>query len=167
QLWSSKRRAWDWRITCRALRGGASPSVPLANKPPCGEIAMCPRRPEDPDSDPLTDPRVALGSSWSAAMRSPVMRLMKGNSRRARRNIGGMNDNVQQETQRVDQDVPLATFDLLARVVARRIEPSPPFAYPSRFASSPTIRAVIMWCYKATTDLSPMLQWLVDDWQAP
>jgi hypothetical protein len=43
-------------------------------------------------------------------------------------NVGGMNDNVQQETQRVDQDVPLATFDLLARVVARRIEPSPPFA---------------------------------------
>jgi hypothetical protein len=33
-------------------------------------------------------------------------------------NVGGMNDNVQQETQRVDQDVPLATFDLLARVVA-------------------------------------------------
>ena len=42
-------------------------------------------------------------------------------------NIGGMNDNVQQEAQRVDQDVPLATLDLLARVVARRIEPRPPF----------------------------------------
>ena len=42
-------------------------------------------------------------------------------------NIGGMNDDVQQETQRVDQDVPLATLDLLARVVARRIEPRPPF----------------------------------------
>ena len=42
-------------------------------------------------------------------------------------NIGRMNDDVQQEAQRVDQDVPLATFDLLARVVARRIEPSPPF----------------------------------------
>ena len=42
-------------------------------------------------------------------------------------NIGGMNDNVQQETQRVDQDVPLATLDLLARVVARRIKPRPPF----------------------------------------
>jgi len=27
-------------------------------------------------------------------------------------NVGGMNDNVQQETQRVDQDVPLATLDL-------------------------------------------------------
>jgi hypothetical protein len=36
-------------------------------------------------------------------------------------------DDVQQETQRVDQDVPLATFDLLARVVARRIKPRPPF----------------------------------------
>ena len=66
-------------------------------------------------------------------MRSPVMRLMKGNSRRARRNIGGMNDNVQQETQRVDQDVPLATFELRARVVARRIEPSPPFCVPFAF----------------------------------
>jgi hypothetical protein len=29
-----------------------------------------------------------------------------------------MNDNIQQEAQRVDQDVPLATLDLLARVVA-------------------------------------------------
>ena len=42
-------------------------------------------------------------------------------------NIGRMNDDIQQETQRVDQDVPLATFDPLARVVARRIEPRPPF----------------------------------------
>jgi hypothetical protein len=42
-------------------------------------------------------------------------------------NIGGMNDDVQQETQRVDQDVPLATLDLLARIVARRIEPRPPY----------------------------------------
>jgi hypothetical protein len=42
-------------------------------------------------------------------------------------NIGRMNDDAQQEAQRVDQDVPLATFDLLARVVARRIKPRPPF----------------------------------------
>ena len=41
--------------------------------------------------------------------------------------VGGMHNDVQQEAQRVDQDVPLATFDLLARVVARRIEPRPPF----------------------------------------
>jgi hypothetical protein len=40
-------------------------------------------------------------------------------------NVGGMNDNVQHETQRVDQDVSLETLDLLARVVARRIKPRP------------------------------------------
>ena len=45
-------------------------------------------------------------------------------------NIGGMDDDVQQEAQRVDQDVPLATLDLLTRVVARRIEPRPPFCAP-------------------------------------
>jgi hypothetical protein len=45
-------------------------------------------------------------------------------------NVGWMNDDIQQEAQRVDQDVPLATFDVLARVVARRIEPSPPFCEP-------------------------------------
>jgi hypothetical protein len=42
-------------------------------------------------------------------------------------NVSRMNGDVQQETQRVDQDVPLATLDLLARVVARRIKPRPPF----------------------------------------
>jgi hypothetical protein len=42
-------------------------------------------------------------------------------------NISRMYDDAQQQAQRVDQDVPLATFDLLARVVARRIERRPPF----------------------------------------
>ena len=32
--------------------------------------------------------------------------------------IGGKDHDVQQQTQRVDEDVPLATLDLLARVVA-------------------------------------------------
>ena len=45
-------------------------------------------------------------------------------------NISGMNDDVQQEAQCVDQDVPLSTFDLLARVVARSIEQRPPFCAP-------------------------------------
>ena len=45
-------------------------------------------------------------------------------------NIGGMNDDVQQEAERVDHDVPFATLDLLARVVARRIERRPPFCAP-------------------------------------
>ncbi len=41
--------------------------------------------------------------------------------------IGGMNKDVQQEAERVDQDLPLATLDLLAGVVARKIERRPPF----------------------------------------
>ena len=31
-------------------------------------------------------------------------------------NVSRMNDDVQQEAQRVDQDVPFATFDLLKRI---------------------------------------------------
>ena len=52
-------------------------------------------------------------------------------------NIGGMNDNVQQETQRVDQDVPLATLDLSigSRSTARRRSRSEPRA------RSPTVCA--------------------------
>lgn len=44
--------------------------------------------------------------------------------------VGRMDDNVQQEAERVDEDVPLAPFDLLARIVARRIERRPPFCAP-------------------------------------
>ena len=41
--------------------------------------------------------------------------------------IGRMNDNVQQETKRVDQDMPLAARDLLARIEALRIDRRAPF----------------------------------------
>ena len=42
-------------------------------------------------------------------------------------NVGGMNGNAQQETERVDEYMPLAARDLLAGVIALRIEQSPPF----------------------------------------
>ena len=42
-------------------------------------------------------------------------------------NAGGMNGDVQQQPERVDQDVALATRDLLASIIALRIERSPPF----------------------------------------
>ena len=41
--------------------------------------------------------------------------------------VGGMDDDIQQEAERVDEDVPLAALDLLARVIARRIDRRPPF----------------------------------------
>lgn len=41
--------------------------------------------------------------------------------------IGRMDDDVQQEAERVDKDVPLAARDLLARIVALRVERGAPF----------------------------------------
>ena len=41
--------------------------------------------------------------------------------------VGGMNDDIQEQPERVDQDVPLAARDLLARVIALRIDRRPPF----------------------------------------
>ena len=68
------------------------------------------------------------------------MRLTKGNNRRARRqqiesgvailDVGEVNDGAREKARRVDQDVPLATLGLLARVVACRIKRSPPFGAP-------------------------------------
>ncbi len=40
---------------------------------------------------------------------------------------GGMDHDVQEETERIDENVPLATRDLLARIEALRIDRRPPF----------------------------------------
>ena len=42
--------------------------------------------------------------------------------------IGGMNDRMQQQTQRIYEKVALLALDLLARIIARRIDPGPPFS---------------------------------------
>jgi len=42
--------------------------------------------------------------------------------------VGGMNDGVQQQAQRVYEKVALLALDLLARIVAMRIDPAPPFS---------------------------------------
>ena len=66
------------------------------------------------------------------------MRSMNGKRRRVRASrtsrapvailqIGGMDNDVQQEAERVDQDVPLAARDLLARIEALRVERAAPF----------------------------------------
>ena len=41
--------------------------------------------------------------------------------------VGGMDHDVQEQTERVDENVPLAAGDLLARVIALRIDRRPPF----------------------------------------
>jgi hypothetical protein len=42
--------------------------------------------------------------------------------------VGGMDDGVQQQTQRVYENVALLAFDLLARIIAMRIDAGPPFS---------------------------------------
>ena len=42
--------------------------------------------------------------------------------------VRGMNDGVQQQTQRIYENVALLALDLLARIIAMRIDPGPPFS---------------------------------------
>ncbi len=44
--------------------------------------------------------------------------------------VGGMDGNAQEQTERIDEEMSLAAGDFLARVVALRIEQSPPFGAP-------------------------------------
>ena len=41
--------------------------------------------------------------------------------------VGRVSDDVQQEAERVDKNMPLAARDLLARIEALRVERNPPF----------------------------------------
>ena len=43
-------------------------------------------------------------------------------------NAGGMNDSVQQQTQRIDENMPLLALDQLAGIEAVRIDAAPPFS---------------------------------------
>ena len=43
-------------------------------------------------------------------------------------NAGGMNDGVQQQTQRVDENMPLLALDQFARIEPVRIDAGPPFS---------------------------------------
>jgi hypothetical protein len=39
-----------------------------------------------------------------------------------------MNDGMQQQSYRIDKDMPLLAFDFLARIIAVRVDPGPPFS---------------------------------------
>ena len=71
--------------------------------------------------------------------------------------VSAMDDDVQQQAEGVDDDVPLAAGDLLARVIALRVDRSPPFCaalalWLSRIAtvgSALRPAAVRTWTYRA------------------
>lgn len=43
---------------------------------------------------------------------------------------GVMDDDIHKQTERIDRDVVLDTFDFLAGIVADRVEADPPFSAP-------------------------------------
>jgi len=43
-------------------------------------------------------------------------------------NIGAMNDGMEQQTQRIYENMALLAFDFLARIIAMRIDAGPPFS---------------------------------------
>ncbi len=45
-------------------------------------------------------------------------------------NIGGMNHGMKQEAYSIDEDMTLLAFDLLARIIAARVDKAPPFSAP-------------------------------------
>lgn len=51
-------------------------------------------------------------------------------------NIGGVDDDAQEEAEGIDEDVALAVLDLLARIEARRIDRGPPFTAPLALCAS-------------------------------
>jgi hypothetical protein len=73
-------------------------------------------------------PLVASVGKDALDEREGAPRLLQNQARTvAVLNIGGMHDNSQEEAERVDEDVPLAPRNLLARVIALRIKRIPPF----------------------------------------
>ncbi len=58
----------------------------------------------------------------------PKQARKKHNAAVAVLDIGGMNDGVEQQTQRIYENMALLALDLLARIVAMRIDAAPPFS---------------------------------------
>ena len=67
---------------------------------------------------------------WSSDVCSSDLGSKEQNGAIAVLDIGRMHNGVKQEPYRIDKDVTLLAVDLLARVVARRIDADPPFSAP-------------------------------------
>jgi hypothetical protein len=70
----------------------------------------------------------AVGEDPLDEWEQPARLFEHGQAAVAVLDVGGMDARAQQQTERVDQDVALASLDLLARVVARRVGARPPFS---------------------------------------
>ena len=79
----------------------------------------------------LVEPRSLIGSVGKEFFQErihPEQGCKQQDAAVAILNIGRMNDGVKQQTQRVYENVALLAFDLLARIIAMRIDAGPPFS---------------------------------------
>ena len=76
-----------------------------------------------------TDPLItAIGEKLRQERETSKQRVQHQTATVAILDVGRMYDRVQHQAQRVDQDMSLLAFDLLARIVSRRIDRGPPFS---------------------------------------
>ena len=70
----------------------------------------------------------AIGVEFQQEREQPEQRAHQQHPAIAVLNIGGMDDGVQQQALRIYQDMALLALDLLAGVVAVRVDADPPFS---------------------------------------
>ena len=70
----------------------------------------------------------AVGKQLFQERIHPEQGCQKQNAAVAVLDIGGMNDHVQQQAQRIYENMALLALDLFARVIAMRIDTGPPFS---------------------------------------
>jgi len=78
----------------------------------------------------LFSPIGAVGEDALNEREQPTRLAQQGDRAIAVLDVGGMDEDAQQEAERVDQDMALAARRFLPRVVARRVERGPPFTAP-------------------------------------
>ena len=70
----------------------------------------------------------AVGEQLLQERKQPEQRGKQQDAAVAILDIGGMHDGVQQQTQRIYENMALLAFDLLAGIIAVRIDTEPPFS---------------------------------------
>ena len=70
----------------------------------------------------------AVGKQLFEEWKPAEQRRQQGDAAIAILNAGGMNDGVQQQTQCIDENMPLLALDQLARIEPVRIDAGPPFS---------------------------------------
>src|SRR5215471_16156087 len=113
QAFFRRSNAWEARRICAALCAGRSPG------PNC-RYSQQPVRRGRPDihiGKDLDNERPQRSGSSIEHKRSAIAIL----------NIGRVDCDAQQQAERINEDVPLAPRDLLARIVTLRVKRGPPF----------------------------------------